>query len=44
MNIVKVKGGMPMKNCGFGGTCKTKEKRTAITMVGAPSRIEGNRP
>mmetsp|Transcript_44746 Transcript_44746/g.97233 ORF Transcript_44746/g.97233 Transcript_44746/m.97233 type:complete len:240 (+) Transcript_44746:84-803(+) len=29
MNIVKVKGGMPMKNCGFGGTCKTKEKRTS---------------
>eukprot|EP00434_Breviolum_minutum_P030075 symbB.v1.2.026596.t1/scaffold2672.1/size73286/2 len=29
MNIVKVKGGMPMKNCGFGGSCKTKEKRTS---------------
>eukprot|EP00913_Durusdinium_trenchii_P020930 g19666.t1 len=29
MNIVKVKGGMPMKNCGFGGNCVTKEKRTS---------------
>ncbi|CAE7517904.1 SEC23 [Symbiodinium sp. CCMP2592] len=28
-NIIKVKGGQDIKNCGFGGKCKTKEKRTS---------------
>ncbi|CAJ1348962.1 unnamed protein product [Effrenium voratum] len=29
MNIIKVKGGEKIKNCGFGGKCITKEKRTS---------------
>ncbi|CAE7517930.1 SEC23 [Symbiodinium sp. CCMP2592] len=28
-NIIKVKGGEDIKNCGFGAKCKTKEKRTS---------------